>query len=126
PRSRRVLHDVLAEVLAADPGYLSIRAASAVAEPLLRGFTTVWDVGEPVFGLKRAIDEGRSTGPWIYPSWSTGHGAAQGGCRGGRHHRWTTRAGWERVARAIEPSSSGQGCSHHASSGLGCRMSVRP
>ena len=34
----------------------------------MRGFTTVRDVGGPVFGLKRAIDEGGIAGPRIYPS----------------------------------------------------------
>ncbi|MCA9810942.1 MAG: amidohydrolase family protein, partial [Candidatus Dadabacteria bacterium] len=44
-----------------------------------RGFTTVRDVGGPVFGLKRAIDEGVVSGPRIYPSGAiitvtSGHG----------------------------------------------------
>ncbi len=34
----------------------------------MRGFTTVRDLGGPVFGLKRAIDEGLVVGPRIYPS----------------------------------------------------------
>ena len=34
----------------------------------MRGFTTVRDVGGPVFGLKHAIDEGIVKGPRIYPS----------------------------------------------------------
>src|SRR6185369_17137225 len=46
---------------------------------LLRGFTTVRDMGGPVFGLKRAIDEGVVVGPRIYPSGAmitvtSGHG----------------------------------------------------
>ena len=45
----------------------------------MRGFTTVRDMGGPVFGLKRAIDEGVMTGPRIYPSGAmisqtSGHG----------------------------------------------------
>ena len=45
----------------------------------MRGFTTVRDVGGPVFGLKRAIDEGIVNGPRIYPSGAvitvtSGHG----------------------------------------------------
>ena len=45
----------------------------------MRGFTTVRDVGGPVFGLKRAIDEGIVKGPRIYPSGAmitvtSGHG----------------------------------------------------
>jgi imidazolonepropionase-like amidohydrolase len=34
----------------------------------MRGFTTIRDMGGPVFGLKRAIDEGLLPGPRIYPS----------------------------------------------------------
>jgi len=46
---------------------------------LLRGFTTVRDAGGPVFGLKRAVDEGVTAGPRIYPSGAfisqtSGHG----------------------------------------------------
>jgi len=46
---------------------------------LLRGFTTVRDMGGPAFGLKRAIDEGVIAGPRIYPSGAlititSGHG----------------------------------------------------
>ena len=45
----------------------------------MRGFTTVRDVGGPVFGLKRAIDEGVTAGPRVYPSGAfisqtSGHG----------------------------------------------------
>ncbi len=45
----------------------------------MRGFTTVRDVGGPVFGLKRAIDEGIVRGPRIFPSGAmltvtSGHG----------------------------------------------------
>jgi imidazolonepropionase-like amidohydrolase len=45
----------------------------------MRGFTTVRDVGGPVFGLKRAIDAGIVKGPRIYPSGAmititSGHG----------------------------------------------------
>src|SRR5262249_6856770 len=45
----------------------------------MRGFTTVRDVGGPVFGLKRAIDQGIVKGPRIYPSGAmitvtSGHG----------------------------------------------------
>lgn len=35
---------------------------------LMRGFTSVRDLSGPVFGLKRAIDEGISAGPRIWPS----------------------------------------------------------
>ena len=46
---------------------------------MLRGFTSVRDVGGPSFGVKRAIDEGVIAGPRIYPSGAlisqtSGHG----------------------------------------------------
>ena len=37
----------------ADPGYIHIQAAIGAEQVLMRGFTTVRDVGGPVFGLKR-------------------------------------------------------------------------
>ena len=41
-----------------DVGYNNIAAGDEAADTLMRGFTTVRDVGGPVFGLKRVIDEG--------------------------------------------------------------------
>jgi imidazolonepropionase-like amidohydrolase len=63
----------------ADPGYIHIQAAIGAEQVLMRGFTTVRDVGGPVFGLKRAIDEGATAGPRVYPSGAflsqtSGHG----------------------------------------------------
>ncbi|HMO37053.1 MAG TPA: amidohydrolase family protein, partial [Gemmatales bacterium] len=55
-------------LLTADAGYLHLQAGKEAERMLLRGFTTVRDVGGPVFGLKRAIDEGLLPGPRIYPS----------------------------------------------------------
>jgi imidazolonepropionase-like amidohydrolase len=45
----------------------------------MRGFTTIRDLGGPVFGLKQAIDDGIIIGPRIYPSGAfisqtSGHG----------------------------------------------------
>ena len=55
--------------LMVDPvGYTNLLASLEAADTLMRGFTTVRDVGGPVFGLKRAIDEGLIVGPRIYPS----------------------------------------------------------
>lgn len=59
--------------------YTSIRAAKAAENFLMLGFTTVRDLGGPVMGLKRAIDEGIVPGPRIYPSGAfisqtSGHG----------------------------------------------------
>ena len=55
-------------LLAGDLGYLNLLAAAEATDTLLRGFTTVRDMGGPVFGLKRAIDEGVVAGPRIFPS----------------------------------------------------------
>src|SRR5262245_46259141 len=60
-------------------GYVNFLAADEAKDTLMRGFTTVRDVGGPVFDLKRAIDEGIVEGPRIYPSGAvitvtSGHG----------------------------------------------------
>jgi imidazolonepropionase-like amidohydrolase len=62
-----------------DPGYNNLVAGEEATDTLMRGFTTVRDVGGPAFGLKRAIDEGIVKGPRIYPSGAmitvtSGHG----------------------------------------------------
>jgi len=51
-----------------DLGYTNLIAGAEATDTLMRGFTTVRDMGGPVFGLKRAIDEGIVEGPRIYPS----------------------------------------------------------
>src|SRR5262245_53385137 len=68
-----------AAALAADPGYTNLVAGAEATDTLLRGFTTVRDVGGPAFGLKRAVDEGIVAGPRIFPSGAmitvtSGHG----------------------------------------------------
>jgi imidazolonepropionase-like amidohydrolase len=68
-----------AESLSWDTGYGNLVAGAEAADTLMRGFTTVRDVGGPAFGLKRAIDEGVVAGPRIYPSGAvitvtSGHG----------------------------------------------------
>ncbi|MCI0365828.1 MAG: amidohydrolase family protein, partial [Phycisphaerales bacterium] len=57
-----------ASMLTDDIGYANIVAGVEARDTLMRGFTTVRDVGGPTFGLKRAIDEGIIPGPRIYPS----------------------------------------------------------
>ncbi|HEY6508235.1 MAG TPA: amidohydrolase family protein [Vicinamibacterales bacterium] len=57
-----------AELLTADLGYLTLDAGAEATDTLMRGFTTVRDMGGPAFSLKRAIDEGLVAGPRIYPS----------------------------------------------------------
>ena len=66
-------------LMTADASYLSLLAGQQAEATLMRGFTTVRDMGGPVFGLKRAIDEGVVIGPRIYPSGAfisqtSGHG----------------------------------------------------
>jgi imidazolonepropionase-like amidohydrolase len=68
-----------AETLVWDRGYASLVAGAEATDTLMRGFTTVRDLGGPSFGLKRAIDEGVVAGPRIYPSGAiitvtSGHG----------------------------------------------------
>ncbi len=68
-----------AEALTWDVGYANLVAAAEATDTLLRGFTTVRDVGGPAFALKRAIDDGIVVGPRIYPSGAmititSGHG----------------------------------------------------
>ena len=60
-------------------GYVFARAVVSARETLLRGFTTVRDVGGPTLGIKQAIDEGAIQGPRIFPagafiSQTGGHG----------------------------------------------------
>jgi imidazolonepropionase-like amidohydrolase len=68
-----------AELLTGDVGYLNLLAGAEATATLMRGFTTVRDMGGPAFGLKRAIDDGTVVGPRIYPSGAaisvtSGHG----------------------------------------------------
>jgi imidazolonepropionase-like amidohydrolase len=58
----------LPELLAGDVGYLNLLASVQAEATLMRGFTTVRDLGGPSFALKRAIDEGLVVGPRIYPA----------------------------------------------------------
>lgn len=66
-------------IATANVSYLGLMAARQAEATLMRGFTTVRDLGGPVFGLKQAIDEGVVIGPRIYPSGAmisqtSGHG----------------------------------------------------
>jgi len=68
-----------AMLLSSDLGYSNLLAGAEATSTLMRGFTTIRDMGGPVFGLKRAIDEGLLPGPRIYPSGAvitvtSGHG----------------------------------------------------
>ncbi len=73
----------ISNTLGSSFGYLNIAAAKASGDTLMRGFTTVRDVGGNSFGVKRAIDEGLAEGPRIYPSGAyisqtSGHGDFRG------------------------------------------------
>jgi imidazolonepropionase-like amidohydrolase len=66
-------------LMTSDASYLTLLAAEQATATLMRGFTTIRDLGGPVFGLKRAIDHGHLAGPRIYPSGAmisqtSGHG----------------------------------------------------
>lgn len=60
-------------------GFNYLTAGAEATDTLMRGFTTVRDMGGPSFGLKQAIDAGVVAGPRIYPSGAmitvtSGHG----------------------------------------------------
>ncbi len=68
-----------AALLTAEIGFVNIAAARSAETMLMRGFTSVRDLGGPVFGVKRAIDAGLVKGPRIWPagamvSQTSGHG----------------------------------------------------
>ncbi len=68
-----------AAAMVSDVGYLNLLAGAEATDTLMRGFTTVRDLGGPTFGLARAIDEGLVAGPRIFPSGAiltvtSGHG----------------------------------------------------
>ncbi|MFN3614557.1 MAG: amidohydrolase family protein, partial [Rubrimonas sp.] len=58
----------MAAALTADIGFVHLAAGRQAGATLLRGFTTVRDVGGPAFGLKTAIDARVIPGPRIFPS----------------------------------------------------------
>ncbi|WMB71220.1 amidohydrolase family protein [Shewanella oncorhynchi] len=55
-------------LLLADQGFINIAAAKTASDMLQRGYTSVRDLGGPVFGLKLAIDKYFTAGPRIWPS----------------------------------------------------------
>jgi imidazolonepropionase-like amidohydrolase len=68
-----------AQLLSNDIGYSTQMAGAEATATLMRGFTSVRDMGGPAFALKRAIDDDLLPGPRIYPSGavitiSGGHG----------------------------------------------------
>ncbi|MCI0366466.1 MAG: amidohydrolase family protein, partial [Phycisphaerales bacterium] len=68
-----------AQLMDWDIGYANLVAGDEAKDTLMRGFTTVRDLGGPSFALKRAIDDGVIAGPRIYPcgaviTVTSGHG----------------------------------------------------
>lgn len=55
-------------LLASDFEYLVVMGVKSAGASLMRGFTTVRDVGGNVFSIKKTIDAGVIPGPRIYPS----------------------------------------------------------
>ncbi|MBZ9627883.1 amidohydrolase family protein [Psychroflexus sp. CAK1W] len=55
-------------LLTSDIGFINLAAAKNAENLLMNGYTSVRDLGGPVFGLKKAIDRGISKGPRIWPS----------------------------------------------------------
>jgi len=73
----------MAKLMTSEISYMSLVGAKANEDALMRGFTSVRDVGGNVFALKQATDEGLINGPRIYPSGATisqtsGHGDFRG------------------------------------------------
>ncbi|WP_209021298.1 metal-dependent hydrolase family protein [Paracoccus ravus] len=67
------------QMLFGDVGFVNLLAGVEATATLMRGFTTVRDMGGPSFGLKQAIDAGVVPGPRIWPSGAmitvtSGHG----------------------------------------------------
>jgi imidazolonepropionase-like amidohydrolase len=58
----------ISTLLTADTGFIHLAASAEAERTLMRGFTTVRDLGGPVFAFKQAIDQGLISGPRIYPS----------------------------------------------------------
>ena len=57
----------VSSLFSADVGYIFLAASAEAERTLMRGFTTVRDLGGPSFALKQAIDDGLARGPRIYP-----------------------------------------------------------
>ncbi len=66
-------------VLTSDVGFINVAAVKAANDMLLRGFTSIRDMGGPAFGLKRGIDSGIVPGPRI---WTAGAFISQTGGHG--------------------------------------------
>ena len=68
-----------AAILTSDLSFLTVAAVREAEATLMRGFTSIRDLGGPALGLKKGIDAGLVRGPRIWPSGamisqSGGHG----------------------------------------------------
>jgi len=66
-------------IMLSDIGFVNLASGKAAGDMLMRGYTSVRDLGGPSFGLKKAIDLDMVVGPRIWPSGamisqSGGHG----------------------------------------------------
>ncbi len=55
-------------VLTTDISFVTVAAVKQARDALMRGFTSIRDMGGPSFGLKRGIDAGLAPEPRIWPS----------------------------------------------------------
>lgn len=95
-------------LMTADLNYITLVQGQSATRMLMRGFTSFRDVGGPVFGLKRAIDEGVIAGPRIWPSGAiisqtSGHGDFRSPAHDlpglpSRDAHFTERWGWATIA----------------------------
>jgi len=82
------MHEVLSastlsQMQNGEVGAAFIRAGVEAGNILQRGFTSIRDLGGPIFGVKKAIDDGSIPGPRIWPSGpmisqTAGHGDFRG------------------------------------------------
>ena len=73
----------LTQMQEGEVGYAFVKAGVEAGNILLRGFTSIRDLGGPTFGIKKAVDEGAISGPRIWPSGpmisqTAGHGDFRG------------------------------------------------
>lgn len=55
-------------ILTGDISFITVAALRTASDMLMRGYTSVRDLGGPVLGVKRGIDQGLAPGPRIWPS----------------------------------------------------------
>ena len=79
------------QLMLLDYAYINLLAAKSAEKQLLRGFTTVRDVGGGALTLAKAIDAGLVNGPRVFPSGAfisqTGGHGGSGVLQGGGHRR---------------------------------------